>query len=163
EVLYLTYLEKQVDPELLKKIVAKANAVEKAFNTFRASVDGKEMTDSEVRNILKSSKNSERRQAVWEASKKVGSVVKKDLKELVKLRNEAAVKLGFKNYHQLQLYLNEQTTDGLMKLFDELDELTREPFKNAKAEIDKKLAADCSTTVDELRPWHYHDPFFQES
>src|SRR5580700_1248581 len=29
DVLYLIYLEKQVDPELLKKIVAKANAVEK--------------------------------------------------------------------------------------------------------------------------------------
>src|SRR5262249_21187360 len=29
DVLYLTYLEKQVDPELLKKMVAKSNAVEK--------------------------------------------------------------------------------------------------------------------------------------
>src|SRR5262249_41772289 len=54
-------------------------------------------------------------------------------------------------------------TEDLFKLFDELDELTREPFQKAKTEIDKKLAADCSTTVDELRPWHYHDPFFQES
>ena len=54
--LYLTYLEKQVDPELLKKITAKANAVEKAFNVFRAKVDGKEMTDSEVRKVLKESK-----------------------------------------------------------------------------------------------------------
>ena len=53
DVLYLAYLEKQVDPELLKKITAKANAVEKAFNVFRAKVDGKEMTDSEVRKVLK--------------------------------------------------------------------------------------------------------------
>ena len=53
--LYLQYLEKQVDPELLKKITAKANAVEKAFNVFRAKVDGKEMTDSEVRKVLKES------------------------------------------------------------------------------------------------------------
>jgi peptidyl-dipeptidase A len=163
DVLYLVYLEKQVDPELLKKIVAKANTVEKAFNTYRASVDGKEMTDSEVRNVLKTSKNSERRQAVWEASKKVGAVVEADLKELVKLRNEAATKLGFKNYHQMQLFLNEQNTDDLLKLFDELDDLTRAPFAAAKKEIDAKLAADCSVPVDELRPWHYHDPFFQES
>jgi peptidyl-dipeptidase A len=49
EVLYRTYLEKQVEPELLQKIVAKANQVEKNFNTFRAKVDGKELTDSEVR------------------------------------------------------------------------------------------------------------------
>src|SRR5438105_11761425 len=45
EVIYLTYLEKQVDRALLKRMVAKSNAVEKAFNEFRAKVDGREMTD----------------------------------------------------------------------------------------------------------------------
>src|SRR5262245_16271070 len=46
QVIYLAYLEKQVDPELLKKIVAKSNAVEKAFNEFRPKIDGKESTDN---------------------------------------------------------------------------------------------------------------------
>ncbi len=32
DVLYLMYQEKQVDPALLKKITAKANAIEQAFN-----------------------------------------------------------------------------------------------------------------------------------
>src|SRR5262249_45953260 len=96
DVLYLTYLGKQVDPALLKEIVAKSNAVEKAFNVFRAKVDGKEMTDSEVRRVLKTSKDSKRRQEVWEASKAVGALVEAELKELVKLRNEAATQLGFK-------------------------------------------------------------------
>ena len=103
ELLYLTYLEKQVDPALLKKMVASSNKVEKEFNVFRAQVDGKEMTDSEVRRVLKSSKDSARRRAVWEASKAVGAAVQTDLKELVGLRNEAATKLGFKNYHALQI------------------------------------------------------------
>ena len=75
DVLYLTYLEKQVDPALLKKITARANAIEKAFNVYRAKVDGKEMTDSEVRKVLKESKDSGRRKAVWEASKGVGQIV----------------------------------------------------------------------------------------
>jgi peptidyl-dipeptidase A len=163
DVLYLAYLEKQVDPALLKKMVALSNKVEKAFNVFRAQVDGKEMSDSEVRNVLKTSKDSQRRRAVWEASKAVGKAVEADLRELVKLRNEAAVKLGFTNYHALQLFLNEQNGQDLLKLFDELDELTREPFRAAKKEIDAKLAADCQVGVQELRPWHYHDPFFQES
>jgi len=162
-VLYLQYLEKQVDPALLKQIVAKSNAVEKAFNVFRAKVDGKEMTDSQVRKVLKESKNSERLQAVWEACKAIGGLVEADLKELVKLRNEAAHKLGFKNFHALQLYLNEQDTDELIKLFDSLDELTRGPFRAAKEEIDAKLAAAHGIPVDQLRPWHYHDPFFQET
>jgi len=163
DVLYLAYLEKQVDPELLKRMTAKANAIEKAFNVFRARIDGRELTDSEVRKVLKESTDSARRRAVWEASKEVGSVVERDLKELVALRNEAARKLGFKDFHAMQLALNEQSQEQVLKLFDELDALTREPFRLAKAEIDGVLARQCGVRVEELRPWHYHDPFFQES
>jgi len=163
DVLYLQYLEKQVDPELLKKITAKANAVEQKFNVFRAKVGEKELSDSQVRKILKESTNSEERQKVWEASKKAGANVEGDLKELVKCRKEAAKQLGFKNYHEMMLFLNEQTAPELIKLFDELDDLTREPFAKAKAEIDERLAKNCGVKVADLMPWHYHDPFFQES
>jgi peptidyl-dipeptidase A len=163
DVLYLLYLEKQVDPALLKKMVKKSNDVEKAFNVFRAKVGDEVLPDSKVRAVLKESKDSKRRQAVWEASKEVGKVLEADLKELVKLRNEAAVKLGYKNYHALMLHLNEQDGDQLLKLFDELDELTRAPFEAAKADIDARLARNYGVKVEELMPWHYHDPFFQET
>jgi peptidyl-dipeptidase A len=143
--------------------VALSNAVEKTFNEFRPEIDGKKATDNEVRKILKESTDSERRRAAWEASKKVGAAVEKDLKELVKLRNQAAAKLGFKNYHAMVLALSEQDGEQLLKLFDELDELTREPFKAAKAEIDVQLAKNCKVKVADLMPWHYHDPFFQET
>jgi peptidyl-dipeptidase A len=163
DLVYLAYLEKQVDPQLLKKMTALANSVEKKFSTFRATVDGKEMDDKEVRKVLKTSKVSERRQEVYEASKAVGKVVEAELLQLVQLRNQAARKLNFKNYHDLQLYLNEQDGKELVALFDKLDEMTRQPFKAAKAEIDAKLANDCNIKPQELMPWHYHDPFFQEA
>ena len=161
-VLYLEYLEKQVPPDLLKKISAKSNAMLRSFNTFRPKLDGKELTENDIRNILRDSHDSARRRAAWEASKKVGQAVVGDLKELVALRNEAARKLGFKNFVVLRLYCNEQNQEQLLKLFDQLDELTREPFHKAKAGIDAALAASYGITVAELRPWHYHDPFFQE-
>ncbi|OWK40317.1 Peptidyl-dipeptidase A precursor [Fimbriiglobus ruber] len=163
DVLYLTYLEKQVDPELLKKITAKSNVVEQKFNVFRPVVNGNEITDSAAREILKKGTESAQRKAVWEAGKKVGANVETDLKELVKLRNEAATQLGFKNFHALTLFLNEQDGVELVKLFDELDELTREPFLKAKAEIDERLAKIYDIKPADLAPWHYHDPFFQES
>jgi peptidyl-dipeptidase A len=163
DVLYLQYLEKQVDTALLKKISALANKVEKAFNEFRPEIDGKQSTDNEVRKILKSSTDSERRKLAWEASKLVGPVIASDLKELVEVRNEAARALGFKNYHALQLFLNEQDGDELIKLFDELDRLTRDPFLAAKREMDEVLAKRCGVKVADLMPWHYHDPFFQET
>jgi peptidyl-dipeptidase A len=78
------------------------------------------------------------------------------------LRNEAARKLGFKNYHEMQLFLGEQTQGEVLALFDELYELTREPFSIAKAFIDAKLAESYNTNTSALRPWHYQDPFFQE-
>ncbi len=163
DIVYLQILEKQVDKVLLDKMVALSNAVEKKFGNFRAKVDGKEIDDAEVRKVLKTSTLSERRKEVYEASKEVGKVVEPELKQLVALRNQAAKKLGFANFHAMTLYLNEQNGPDLIKLFDQLDELTREPFKKAKAEIDVKLAQNCGVKVEELLPWHYHDPFFQES
>ena len=163
QVMYLLYLEKQVDPALLQKITAKANAVEKAFNAYRATVGGSEMADSKVRSVLKSSTDSKLRQQVWEASKGVGPVVAAELKELVLLRNEAARQLGFKNYHVMMLTLNEQDGAELLKLFDDLDTLTRKPFEAAKSDIDARLAKMYGVKVDGLQAWHYHDPFFQES
>ena len=163
DVLYLEFLEKQVPHDLLEKITAKSNAVERAFNVFRPMVAGKEINDNEVHRILVNSRDSAERRAVWEAGKKVGRAVEADLKAVVKLRNEAARKLGFKNFHAMRLYLGEQDEEQLLKLFDELEQLTREPFRKAKAEMDAELAKNYGITVAELRPWHYHDPFFQEA
>jgi peptidyl-dipeptidase A len=163
EVLYLQYLEKQVDPALLKRMTAKGNAIEQAFNVFRAQVGEKSFTDGEVRQILQKSTDSAERRTVWEASKKVGAVVENDLRELVRLRNESATRLGFADYHALQLHLSELSQPQVLKLFDELDGLTREPFARAKTEIDTKLAKNYGIQPADLRPWHYHDPFFQEA
>src|SRR5262249_21395082 len=95
--------------------------------------------------------------------KAVGAQVAPDLIALVKLRNEAARKLGFLDFHVLQLVLAEQDQTSVTRLFDELDDLTREPFRQVKAEIDAALAARYGITAAELRPWHYEDPFFQEA
>ena len=163
EVLYLMYLEKQVDPSVLKRISARANSIEKAFNVYRAKVGECQYSDSEVRKVLLQSKDSAERKSFWEASKGVGAKVERELKELVLLRNEAARRAGFSDFHVMQLHLNEQNQKDVLKLFDELDELTRRPFAEAKARIDAKLASQYGIGVAELRPWHYHDPFFQQA
>ncbi|HUY93536.1 MAG TPA: M2 family metallopeptidase [Pirellulales bacterium] len=162
-VLYLQALPKQVEADLLKQMVARGNAIEKRFGVFRAKVEGKELTDSEVRKILKQSRDVNQRRAVWEASKQVGREVEQELLALVELRNKAARELGFADYHAMQLEINEQSQAEVIKLFDELDELTRKPFAAAKRRIDAKLAEIYGVGVDELQPWHYQDPYFQEA
>ena len=162
ELLYLTYLEKQVNLDLLKRISSKETSIEQTFNTFRAAIDDETYTDSQIREVLRESRDSRERQKYWEASKRVGQKVEADLRELVQYRNRAAGELGFKNFHAMMLELNEQSQADVLKLFNELDELTRAPSANAKQEIDDLLAKQYGVSVDELRPWHYHDPFFQE-
>lgn len=163
DILYLTYLGKQVDLALLKRITSLENTIEKRFNVYRAQVGEEFYTDSQVREVLSNSKDLRLRQQVWEASKGVGREVEGDLRDLIARRNQAAKQLGFSDYHDMMLTLNEQDQDEVLALFDELDKLTREPFRQAKERIDRVLADDYGIEVDELRAWHYHDPFFQES
>lgn len=163
ELLYLMHLEKQVSPEILRAMTAKANAVEQAFNVYRAEVDGKLLTDNAIRDILKTSLDSGLRQRAWEASKAVGGKVVKDLLELVRLRNAAAKELGFHDYHAMQLALNEQQQHQVVALFDQLDALTRAEYAKVKDDLDTRLAASFNIKKDALRPWHYSDLFFQEA
>jgi len=163
EVLYLAYLGNQIDSLLLKQIVELSTQVENKFNVFRPEVDGKKLTTNDVYEVLRTEIDSGRRKKVWEASKEVGRVVEEDLLKLIKLRNEAARNIGFDNYYTMSLTLSEQSEDELVKLFDELDELTREPFLKLKEEIDRELARKYGISPEEMRPWHYQDPYFQEA
>jgi peptidyl-dipeptidase A len=163
DLLFLMYQGKQVDQQILQRMTSKANAIEKQFNFFRADVNGRELTDSAVRKILSSSKDSAERKAAWEASKKVGAAVEQDLRELILLRNDAATSLGYRDFHQMSLALNEQSQAEVLQLFNELDQLTRQPFASMKQEIDTKLGEMYGIEIAALRPWHYHDPFFQSA
>jgi peptidyl-dipeptidase A len=163
DLLYNGFLENQIEPSLLKQIVELSTDIEKNFSTFRGSIDGEKVTDNQIKEILKKDKDSAKRQQAWLASKQVGEQVANDIVKLVKLRNQGAQKLGFNNYHTLSLAAAEQDVKELDKIFDELYELTNEPYRKLKAELDAKLAADFNVPAGELMPWHYHDPFFQET
>jgi peptidyl-dipeptidase A len=162
-VLYSTYLANQIEPELLQQIVELGTQIEKNFSTFRGAIDGKKVTDNEIKDILKDETDSGKREKAWLASKQVGAAVAADLVRLVKLRNEAARKLGFDNFHTMSLATGEQDVQELDKIFADLYERTRKPYAKAKAELDQILAKKYGVTPDQLMPWHYHDPFFQET
>ncbi|MCJ7776772.1 MAG: M2 family metallopeptidase [Sedimentisphaerales bacterium] len=163
EVLYNDYLENQIEPELLKNIVELGTEIEKKFSTCRGSIEGQKVTDNQIKEILKTEVDSSKKKHAWLASKQVGAVVAEDLIRLVKLRNQAAQKLGFDNYHTLSLTTAEQDVKELDKIFNELYELTNGPYAKLKADLDRILAAKYGVATTELMPWHYHDPFFQET
>jgi peptidyl-dipeptidase A len=161
--LHLQSLPKQLDLKLLKQLTARGNAIEMRYNAFRARVGDERLTDNDVRKVLRESHDSDRRRAVWLASKALGRDLEPELLAIVRLRNRAARQLGFADYHSLLLAVGEQTPDEVMRLFDEVADLTREPFLAAKRGIDERLAQRCRVAVEELRPWHYHDLCFRDA
>ena len=163
ELIYDAYTSNQIAPEKLEAMIKLQTDIESKFNTFRANIDGKDLTDNEVENILKTSTNSAEVEKAWKGSKVIGKVVSDDLKKLVLMRNDAARELGFKNYHQMMLKLNEQDPAQVEKLFNELDQLTRPAYVSLKKEIDTALAKKFNIPVSKLQPWHYQNRYFQEA
>jgi peptidyl-dipeptidase A len=163
DLLYSTYLRNQIDPARIEEMTRLSSKIVQAFGTYRAQVDGRALTGNDVRNALKQSADAAYRRRVWEADKAVGREVRTELIQLVRLRNEVARSLGFADYYVMSLELAEQRADDLTALFDRLDGATREPFGRAKQEIDAALAVRYGLAPADLRPWHYEDPFFQET
>jgi peptidyl-dipeptidase A len=163
ELMYLSFIGKQIDTEKLAAMTELQNEISKKFQNFRAVVDGKKMTDNEVEDALTTVKNSKQLANVWKAHKQIGQIVAEDIIKLVKLRNDAAKELGYNNYHEMSLKLNEQDPEEISKLFDELDELTRDSFKALKDEMDEVISKQCNISKDELMPWHYQNRYFQEA
>ncbi|NQT81756.1 M3 family oligoendopeptidase [bacterium] len=161
--LYDNYLENQIEPELLERIIGLSTKIAQQFHTFRSVIEGEKVTANDINKILTTEMDSHKRELAWRASKQVGKAIAADLIQLVKLRNGAARKLGFENYHALSLAVGEQNEEELDQIFQELYELTSEPFARLKGELDGVLANQYGIAASELMPWHYHDPFFQRA
>ncbi len=159
EVLRLSLTENQMTDAQREELIELATAVESDFVTFRAEVDGESLSENEILEILETSSDSARSERAWRASKELGGRVSERVRELARLRNHAALALGYPDHYGMALDLQEISEEWLFKLFDELEELTREPFLRWKAGVDEDLSNRFGTT--DLRPWHYADPFFQ--
>ena len=161
QVAELSFRRNQLPPELLKKTVELATEIERFFNTFRAEMDGKKLSNNDLLGLLGDENNSDRRKKIWEALKQVGQVVAPKLVELAKLRNQAAGQLGFDNYWDMAIQLQEHEPKQLLAIFDELEQQTTQPFVRMKAEMDGELARRFSVSPEAMMPWHYDNPFFQ--
>jgi len=92
----------------------------------------------------------------------VGAAVADDVRELARLRNEAARDLGYRDWFALSVATSEMDEERLFATLDEADAVTAAPFARWKRSVDELLAARFGCDADHLRPWHYADPFFQE-
>ncbi len=159
--LYNSFAANQYSKELLEEIVELSNKLEERYATFRAELNGSKITDNQIDDTLKNTNDSEEAEAYWKASKQIGAEVRENVLKLVKLRNRAAVELGYKNYHEMSLKLSELEPEFLDRLFDDLDKKISPAFTDLKALIDEKQSKKFKIKKEELMPWHYGDRFFQ--
>jgi peptidyl-dipeptidase A len=163
ELLYNAYLGGQVDTALIAQQIKMETELSKKYGNFRAVINGKEVPDNAVEDILRNSRNSSELQKTWEASKMIGPAVSEDIIRLAKHRNTIAHELGFSNYHEMSLKLSGQNPAEVTAILDELDELTRETFAGLKNEMDLYFSSLYKVPAGELQPWHYQNRYFQEA
>jgi len=162
DLLFDAYLAGQVDTSLIAERLKMETEVNKKYSNFRANINGKELSDNQVEDILRNSVITSELQAAWEGHKMIGPVVAEDIIKLVKHRNLIATKLGFSNFHEMSLKLSGQDPAEVTGIFDELDNLTRANFIQLKGDIDNYYAKRYRIKVSDLRPWHYQNRYFQE-
>lgn len=163
ELLYPAFLRNQVDPQLLEQKIKMEANLEKKYSNFRAKVGNKMLTDNDIEGILSSSTNSKELEQAWNAHKMIGQEVAADVIALVKVRNQIAQKLGYENYHTMNMTLSEQNPETILALFNELDSLTYNTFAQLKGDIDSYLSKRYKISADKLMPWHYQNRYFQEA
>ncbi len=151
----------QIAPELRDDLARFEARLDGTYNAFRPTLDGVQVDDNHLADILRQSVSGTERRAAWEATKQVGPVVAAEVIELARLRNEAARALGSRDYFALALETAELDEADLLATLDAVDAATRAPFARWKERTDAERAQRFGCRPADLRPWHYDDPFFQ--
>ena len=164
EVVFLRHLPNQVSADRLKELTKLERVLQETFNDYRPSVDGKKLTPVEADHILSDSTDNSLLEKVWKAQKMVAPLLEDNFRNLVKLRNNIATDLGFDGSVELAAAVGELDTKLLGSFYNDVHKATEKPFKRLKEQyIDPRLAKRYGVSVDEMKPWHYQNGFFQEA
>ena len=161
--LRLAYEQGQRDEATIDRLANLEKDILSAYVNHRGVYLGRPLSDNELTEVLTTETDSSKLRAAWEAGKSVGHEVAEGVLEAVALRNDAARRAGYSDYYRQSLELSEIDFDRLFGILGDLAALTEEPFARAKADLDRALASHYGLSVESLRPWHYHDPFFQRA
>lgn len=162
-ILHLAYAQGQRDSATIDEVADLSRALEEAHTNFRAEIDGERLTANDIVAILREENDSDRRRKAWEASKEIGPLIGDQIRRLAELRNDAARRMGYANYHRMSLELNEIDPDWLFATLNDLYAKMDDAYRVVKAEMDAELADRFGIAAADLMPWHYAEPFFQEA
>jgi peptidyl-dipeptidase A len=163
KVLYLLAGQYQQDEAAIEQLTTLEAGIRDQYYNFRGEVDGKRVSDNELDEILSQSGDTELAQEAWEASKLIGVQVASQVRQVARVRNEAARRQGHRDHFQRSLEMSEIEEPYLLDVFARLEAATEAPFAALKAEIDAARAAHFGLPTSALQPWHFGDRFFQDT
>ncbi len=161
-VLIRSFKQYLIPEDLIREITKKETELLYTYANFRPVLNGKTLSENDIRSLLKEEIDPVSRQATWEASKQIGNVLAPLILSLVKLRNLAAKSLGYTDYFHMQLDLQEIDADKLFTLLEEYYESSKSAYTNTLTEIEKALCNRFKVAKESLGPWAWSDPFCQE-
>lgn len=161
-VLIRTFLPNQIPAQLLQEMAEKEAELAECYASFRAQWQGKSLSENEIRECLKNESHVETRKGVWAASKEIGRLLAPKIIELVQLRNQAARAVGYSDYFQMQLDLQEVDDAMLQRMFKEVAEGSDAAYREVLSEIEAQQMKQFGVSRDALGPWAWGDPFCQE-
>ncbi len=161
-VLIRSFKQNQVPKALLEEISKKEAALAQSYANFRPTIDGQPISENEIRELLKNEVDVNRRKEGWEASKKIGAVLAPQILELVRIRNQAAQSLGYPDYFQMQLELQEVNAAWLLKTLDDLGNQSDAAYAKVLAHLEEVQSRRFGVDKEELGPWAWSEPFGQE-
>lgn len=161
-VLVRAFKQNQIPKNLLEEMALKEAALAQSYAAFRPELDGKKLSENDVRDILKSENDPQKRKKAWEASKQIGEILAPQILDLVRLRNQAARTLGYSDYFQMQLDLQEVDPKWLLKTLEELSQKSEKAYASVLHEIERRQSERFDVPISELGPWAWSEPFCQE-
>jgi peptidyl-dipeptidase A len=130
----------QISAAIRDEMVRGEARIDRVFNEFRPTLDGVAVDDNAILEILRNSDDADLRRRAYLASKQVGAEVADGVRDLARLRNQAARELGARDYFALTLQTSELDETAVLETLDAVEAATSEPFAAWKAGDDRQRA-----------------------
>lgn len=161
-VLIRLFKQNCISPSILAKIAKQEAELLFSYANFRPKIDGLPLSENALREILKNDNDPKRREGAWQASKEIGAILAPNILSLVKLRNEAAASLGYSDYFQMQLDLQEIDSQWLFAILQDLSQRSEKGYLATLDLIQKEQCTRFKVSQEQLGPWAWSEPFGQE-
>ena len=140
--------------EKKKALRDKENEIAKKYNSYTPTLNGKEVTNLELKRIFEQETNPQIRKQAYDAKIKGGDIIAEDLRTLAKMRNEYAKTKGYKTYFDYMIKDSyDVEPEFLNKLLKEVYSLSEDKIQISLQKKEKELKDFFKE--DNLENYHY--------